>query len=95
MDYSLMVVIDDNLHEFNIGIIDYLRLYTLDKFVETVAKLIAQCFMWPTVVPPRHYETRFKEFLSTHLRGHPAWPLRDIEENEDIQEDVDGASMLF
>lgn len=64
------------------------RPYTFDKMVETVATFIARCFTWPTVVPPQHYETRFQEFLSSHLRGHPAWPLRDVEE------DVDGASMF-
>lgn len=94
MDYSLMVGIDDNLQEFNIGIIDYLRPYTFDKIVETMAKFIARCFTWPTVVSPQHYERRFNEFLSTHLRGHPAWPLREVEEDEDRQEDVVGASMF-
>lgn len=94
MDYSLMVGIDDNLQEFNIGIIDYLRPYTFDKIVETVAKFIVRCFTWPTVVPPQHYERRFKEFLSTHLRGHPAWPLRDVEEDEQRQKDVLGENCL-
>jgi 1-phosphatidylinositol-3-phosphate 5-kinase len=60
MDYSLLCGIDQETNEISIGIIDYLRVFTWDKKVETVIKTIAggQGKM-PTIVSPEVYRNRF------------------------------------
>ena len=37
-NYSMLLGVDDEKHELNIGIIDFMRQYTLDKCVETFVK---------------------------------------------------------
>ena len=64
MDYSLLVGVDEQNHEFVLGIIDYLRQYTWDKQLETWAKtsLVVPKNESPTVISPREYKKRFRKF---------------------------------
>ena len=58
MDYSLVVGMDDEKQELVVGIIDYLRTYTLDKHLETIVKGAASRKA-PTIVAPKAYSSRF------------------------------------
>ncbi|XP_052862885.1 putative 1-phosphatidylinositol 3-phosphate 5-kinase [Anopheles cruzii] len=62
MDYSLLVGLDRTQKNLVIGIIDYIRTYTLDKKFESMIKqsgLMGGHGKLPTVVSPKAYKTRF------------------------------------
>ncbi|KAF8018264.1 hypothetical protein BT93_H3225 [Corymbia citriodora subsp. variegata] len=69
MDYSLLVVVDQQKQELVCGIIDYLRQYTWDKQLETWVKssLYVPKNHLPTVISPKEYKKRFRKFMSTHF----------------------------
>eukprot|EP00397_Hematodinium_sp_SG-2012_P001259 GEMP01001260.1.p1 GENE.GEMP01001260.1~~GEMP01001260.1.p1 ORF type:complete len:1730 (+),score=451.55 GEMP01001260.1:92-5281(+) len=51
----------------SVGLIDYIRLFTWDKHIESVGKTIASLpgGMPPTVIPPDNYAQRFRGFFGT------------------------------
>uniref|UniRef100_A0A2M4B924 1-phosphatidylinositol-3-phosphate 5-kinase n=1 Tax=Anopheles marajoara TaxID=58244 RepID=A0A2M4B924_9DIPT len=62
MDYSLLVGLENSQKNLVIGIIDYIRTYTLDKKLESMIKqsgLMGGQGKLPTVVSPKMYRTRF------------------------------------
>lgn len=73
MDYSLLVGVDEQKHEFVFGIIDYLRQYTWDKQLETWVKtsLVVPRNVSPTVVSPREYKKRFRNFMTKYFLTVP------------------------
>uniref|UniRef100_A0ACD5U796 Uncharacterized protein n=1 Tax=Avena sativa TaxID=4498 RepID=A0ACD5U796_AVESA len=73
MDYSLLVGVDKENHEFVFGIIDYLRQYTWDKQLETWVKtsLVVPKNITPTVISPREYKKRFRKFMSKYFLTVP------------------------
>ena len=64
MDYSLIVAIKKDSNELVVGIVDYIRQYTLDKQLETIVKstkgLVTEGLHQPTVIAPQDYKTRFR-----------------------------------
>ncbi|KAL6844252.1 hypothetical protein ACP4OV_025925 [Aristida adscensionis] len=73
MDYSLLVGVDKQNHEFVFGIIDYLRQYTWDKQLETWVKssLVVPRNVSPTVISPREYKKRFRKFMAKYFLTVP------------------------
>ncbi|KAE8778076.1 1-phosphatidylinositol-3-phosphate 5-kinase [Hordeum vulgare] len=73
MDYSLLVGVDEQNHEFVLGIIDYLRQYTWDKQLETWVKtsLVVPKNELPTVISPREYKKRFRKFMAKYFLTVP------------------------
>ncbi|TVU16724.1 hypothetical protein EJB05_40301 [Eragrostis curvula] len=73
MDYSLLVGVDKQKHEFVFGIIDYLRQYTWDKQLETWVKtsLVVPKNSSPTVISPREYKKRFRKFMAKYFLTVP------------------------
>ncbi|XP_037488300.1 putative 1-phosphatidylinositol-3-phosphate 5-kinase FAB1D [Triticum dicoccoides] len=73
MDYSLLVGVNEQNHEFVLGIIDYLRQYTWDKQLETWAKtsLVVPKNESPTVISPREYKKRFRKFMAKYFLTVP------------------------
>lgn len=73
MDYSLLVGVDKQNHEFVFGIIDYLRQYTWDKQLETWVKtsLVVPKNVSPTVISPREYKKRFRKFMAKYFLTVP------------------------
>lgn len=73
MDYSLLVGVDKQRRELVFGIIDYLRQYTWDKQLETWVKssLVVPKNSLPTVVSPKEYKKRFRNFMSKHFLTVP------------------------
>ncbi|KAF9603583.1 hypothetical protein IFM89_037082 [Coptis chinensis] len=72
MDYSLLVGVDMQQRELVCGIIDYLRQYTWEKQLETLAKAsIVPRHATPTVVSPVDYKKRFRKFMSLHFISVP------------------------
>ena len=62
MDYSLLVGIDDDIQA---GIIDYCRLYSWDKKLETWAKETIS--REPTIISPKLYKHRFREAMGKYF----------------------------
>ncbi|EAY96166.1 hypothetical protein OsI_18048 [Oryza sativa Indica Group] len=73
MDYSLLVGVDKEKHEFVFGIIDYLRQYTWDKQLETWVKtsLVVPKNASPTVISPKEYKKRFRKFMAKYFLTVP------------------------
>ncbi|KAF9597043.1 hypothetical protein IFM89_015198 [Coptis chinensis] len=72
MDYSLLVGVDMQQRELVCGIIDYLRQYTWEKQLETLAEAsIVPRHATPTVVSPVDYKKRFRKFMSLHFISVP------------------------
>ncbi|XP_062544870.1 putative 1-phosphatidylinositol 3-phosphate 5-kinase [Armigeres subalbatus] len=75
MDYSLLVGLDNKERLLVVGIIDYIRTFTLDKKVESILK---QSVMMggghgklPTVIKPKNYKTRFTEAMDRYFLAVP------------------------
>ena len=62
MDYSLIVGIEEKTQTLVIGIIDYIRQYTLDKQIEKLVKS-TQGSQPPTVIAPKDYKARFRSAM--------------------------------
>ncbi|KAK3230343.1 hypothetical protein Dsin_002224 [Dipteronia sinensis] len=72
MDYSLLVGVDTRRRVLVCGIIDYLRQYTWDKHLETwVKSSLVPKNVLPTVISPKEYKKRFRNFMSTHFLSVP------------------------
>ncbi|KAI0274930.1 hypothetical protein BC834DRAFT_921142 [Gloeopeniophorella convolvens] len=88
MDYSLVVGVDMVKNELVVGIVDYVRTYTLDKKLETWVK--ESGFLGgagkgePTVVTPRLYRQRF---VSAMERYFPLVPDRWMKHKDAPEEE--------
>ena len=71
MDYSLLVGIYEKDRKINIGIIDYLRGYTLDKHIESWVKLLRRPGEDPTVISPQQYAIRFQDKILAYFTRVP------------------------
>lgn len=72
MDYSLLVGVDDVNNELILGIVDYMRTYTLDKKLESWVKIVAiPGPHLPTVISPEMYCTRFSDAIDTYFPVAP------------------------
>ncbi|KAK6729029.1 hypothetical protein RB195_006217 [Necator americanus] len=68
MDYSLLVGVDETNGELILGIVDYMRTYTLDKKLESWVKIVAiPGAHLPTILSPEMYCTRFSEAMDTYF----------------------------
>lgn len=72
IDYSLLLIIDNSRDIIRIGIIDYLREYTWDKKMETMAKKISKGGATPTIVDPEEYRNRFKKAMNKYFVEVPS-----------------------
>jgi len=74
MDYSLLVAIDDYSNQLILGIIDYVRVYTWDKQLESLIKATGGMFAGgkaPTVVAPPVYKKRFEHSMAKYFTFVP------------------------
>ncbi|KAE9551293.1 hypothetical protein FO519_005499 [Halicephalobus sp. NKZ332] len=71
MDYSLLAGICDDTGEVVIGIVDYMRTFTLDKKFESLVKTALPTPHLPTVVSPRAYCRRFCEAIDVYFPFAP------------------------
>lgn len=55
-----------------VGIIDYVRQYTVDKLAETVVKTLYDPSHQPTVIEPAHYKRRFREAMDRYFVAVPS-----------------------
>ncbi|CRL00836.1 CLUMA_CG014086, isoform A [Clunio marinus] len=69
MDYSLLVGIDDKY--LIVGIIDYIRKFTIDKRIESYLKQVVDHQRLPTIVSPNVYKTRFIEAMDRYFLAIP------------------------
>jgi 1-phosphatidylinositol-3-phosphate 5-kinase len=69
MDYSLLVGLDDNDH-LVVGIIDYIRKFTIDKRIESYLKQVVDQRL-PTIVSPSVYKSRFIEAMDRYFLAIP------------------------
>ena len=74
MDYSLLVGVDSQASALVVGIIDFIRQYTLDKQIETLLKssgLLGRAGQQPTVVSPKQYMRRFRAAMTSYFTVMP------------------------
>ena len=69
MDYSLLVGLDNNL--LVVGIIDYIRKFTIDKRIESYLKQVVDQSKLPTIVSPHVYKNRFIEAMDRYFLAVP------------------------
>lgn len=69
MDYSLLVGLDGS--ELIVGIIDYIRKFTIDKRIESYLKQVVDQSRLPTIVSPNVYKTRFIEAMDRYFLAVP------------------------
>lgn len=68
MDYSLLVGLDDK--SLIVGIIDYIRKFTIDKRIESYLKQVVDQRL-PTIVSPNVYKNRFIEAMDRYFLAVP------------------------
>jgi 1-phosphatidylinositol-3-phosphate 5-kinase len=71
IDYSLLVGFDEQSNELVVGIIDYIRLYTWDKQIETGVKLLTLDQHAPTIINPENYKLRFRKAMDRYFMVVP------------------------
>jgi len=71
VDYSILCGICDDTNEIVLGIIDYLRIYDLDKLMETGFKSMAVWRPQPTVIRPEKYKRRFRSAMDKYFMAVP------------------------
>ena len=73
MDYSLLVGIDHTRNELVVGIIDYLRKFTLNKRLEMFVKqtLTSAQGPTPTIIMPVDYRERLVEQMEKNFHFAP------------------------
>lgn len=65
VDYSLLLVVNSNDHTIRAVIIDFLRLFNIEKELEYIYKKAIKLGKTPTIVGPEKYKERFaKQILS-------------------------------
>ena len=69
IDYSLLMLIDRKNSLIRIGIIDYLRLFTWDKQVESFGKKMIKAGATPTIINATDYRKRFLEAMNKYFMG--------------------------
>lgn len=69
IDYSLLMIIDRKNSLIRIGIIDYLRLFTWDKQVESFGKKMIKAGATPTIINAVDYRKRFLEAMNKYFMG--------------------------
>lgn len=69
MDYSLLVGLDENF--LIVGIIDYIRKFTIDKRIESYFKKVVDQSKLPTIVSPNVYKNRFIEAMDRYFLAVP------------------------
>jgi len=68
VDYSLLLGIDEAKQELVVGVIDYIRTFTWDKWLEMHAKqLLLGCHNLPTVIWPESYQHRFSQAMDRYF----------------------------
>ncbi|RIA92962.1 hypothetical protein C1645_763745 [Glomus cerebriforme] len=70
MDYSLLVGFDEDKRELVVGIVDFIRTFTLDKRLESWVKesgFLGGGGKEPTIVSPRQYKNRFREAMDRYF----------------------------
>ena len=78
MDYSLLVGVDEAAGRLVVGIIDYMRPYTMDKQAEFYYKsamdrvALKATYDAPTVIPPPEYRQRFRQAMSRDFLASPS-----------------------
>jgi len=88
MDYSLLLGIDEENSRIVVGIIDYVRQYTMDKQAETYYKMAIDRVAMksgqadPTVIAPPEYRTRFREAMARNFVAAPAFLALERAEGE-------------
>jgi len=71
IDYSLLLIIDNKNSVIKIGIIDYLRLFTWDKQIESMGKKMIKAGATPTIINAADYRKRFQEAMNKYFMGIP------------------------
>jgi len=74
MDYSLLVGADSSQSTLVVGVIDFIRQYTIDKQLETLLKssgLLGGSGQQPTVVSPKQYMRRFRGAMTSYFTVMP------------------------
>jgi len=66
MDYSLLLMFDEQSACLRMGIIDYLRSYDLEKQLEFVGKRIIKGAA-PTILEPYYYKERFRKSMKKYF----------------------------
>ncbi len=69
IDYSLLLIIDSKNSVIKMGIIDYLRLFTWDKQVESIGKKMIKAGATPTIINAADYRKRFQEAMNKYFMG--------------------------
>lgn len=69
IDYSLLLIIDRKNSLIRLGIIDYLRLFTWDKQVESIGKKMIKAGATPTIINAADYRKRFQEAMNKYFMG--------------------------
>ncbi|KAI6210253.1 1-phosphatidylinositol-3-phosphate 5-kinase [Aphelenchoides besseyi] len=78
MDYSLLAGICQENDEVIVGIVDYMRTFTLDKKVESLVKTALPIPHLPTVISPENYCKRFCEAIDVYFAMAPdQWTCLD------------------
>ena len=78
MDYSLLVGVDEAAGRLVVGIIDYMRPYTMDKQAEFYYKsamdrvALKPTLDAPTVIPPPEYRQRFRHAMARDFLAAPS-----------------------
>jgi 1-phosphatidylinositol-3-phosphate 5-kinase len=78
MDYSLLVGVDEAAQRLVVGIIDYMRPYTMDKQAEFYYKsaldrvALKASHEAPTVIPPPEYKQRFRNAMARDFLAAPS-----------------------
>lgn len=70
MDYSFLMGVDST--HIVVGLVDYVRQYTLDKKLETQWKSVVFPDEDPTILPPDKYRSRFLRQLQMYVHPHAA-----------------------
>ena len=67
IDYSLLLIIDEKNEKIRLGIIDFLRIYTWDKQLEHMGKIVINAGAIPTITNPFDYKERFINALKKYF----------------------------
>jgi len=67
VDYSLLLILDEKNKVNRMGIIDYLRIYDLEKQLEHVSKKFITGGTTPTITGPDDYKNRFQKAMSKYF----------------------------
>lgn len=69
IDYSLLTIINKKDKRIRFGIIDYLQMYTIERYFETQLKKVVNLGIMPTIIEPKAYRMRFTYFTRLYLIG--------------------------